>query len=118
MFNIKGDLSSIGTITTQDGASLIQLALSKNSPDIVLYLASHSLYLGINLNEPDQEDFTLLMRCIILKRDFELARKLISVGADISKPNRAGMVLSQMVKNDQDASIFVEHFTSVAHNSL
>ncbi len=81
--NIRGDLAGLGSLMNSEGLSVIHQACKYSSREIIEYLATHSMYFGIDLNAPDPSGFTILMKVIFLKRDFDLAEELVAQGADV-----------------------------------
>ena len=54
-------------------------------------MAENSAYLGIDLDSTDNDDFTVLMKCMFMKKNYPLASTLISFGASVDFKNHNGL---------------------------
>jgi ankyrin repeat protein len=90
IINCKQDVTSLGSLKNSEGLPLIHFVLRLGSQETVEYFCKYAAYFAIDLNGLDTTDYTPLMRCIFIKRDYTLAARLIEYGADVNKQNLAG----------------------------
>jgi ankyrin repeat protein len=71
---------------TGKGYSPLQYAISLGLDDMVNVLSQHD---KVNMNQDDPEGFTPLARYVLAQK-FDMARKLLSRGADVNATNHEG----------------------------
>ena len=95
LINLRGDTNLSG-IKNNEGLNLIYYAYKYSNSDVVLYLAKYNSYFDIDISSPDKDGYTLLMKYVFFKKEFQVASQLIEYGANIDHLNYNGDTLMSL----------------------